>query len=85
MTLINAIRRCLALAAVLGVGACATAGPQAELSATDPHEGLNRNMPDFNLALDRNPLRPAAPGSDVVPRPRVTAMRGYALRHRHLP
>ena len=66
MKLTNAIRRCLAFAAVLGVAACATADPQAELSATDPHEGFNRKMLEFNLVLDRNVLRPAAQVYDFV-------------------
>ncbi len=85
MTLTNAIRRSLALAAVLGVGACATADPQAELSATDPHEGFNRNMLDFNLALDRNLLRPAAQGYDFVTPALVKHMLGNGFNHLDLP
>ncbi len=85
MTLTNAIRRGLALAAVLGVGACATADPQAELSATDPHEGFNRNMLDFNLALDRNLLRPAAQGYDFVTPALVKHMLGNGFNHLDLP
>ncbi len=34
MKLIDAVRRCLAFAAALGVAACATADPLAELSAS---------------------------------------------------
>ena len=85
MTLINAIRRCLALATILGVAACATADPQAELSATDTHEGFNRKMLDFNLALDRNVLRPAAQGYDVVTPTLVKHLLGNGFSHLELP
>ena len=81
MTLINAIQRCLALAAILGVAACATAGPQAELSATDPHEGFNRNMLDFNLALDRNVLRPAEQGYDFITPALIKHLLGNGFSH----
>ncbi len=85
MTLTNAIQRCLALAAILGVAACATAGPQAELSATDPHEGFNRNILDFNLALDRNLLRPTAQGYDFVTPALVKHLLGNGFSHLDLP
>ena len=85
MTLTNAIQRCLALAAVMGVAACATADPQAELSATDPHEGFNRNILDFNLALDRNVLRPAAQGYDFVTPELIKHLLGNGFSHLDLP
>ena len=85
MTLTNAIRRCLALVAILGVGACATADPQAELSATDPYEEGNRKMLDFNLALDRNVLRPVAQGYDVVTPTLVKHLLGNGFNHLDLP
>ena len=85
MSLINAIRRCLALAAVLSVAACATADPQADLSATDPHEGFNRAMLDFNLALDRNVLRPAAQGYGFVTPTLVKHLLGNGFNHLDLP
>jgi phospholipid-binding lipoprotein MlaA len=85
MTLIEAVRGCLAFAAVLGVAACATADPGAELSATDTHEGFNRNMLDFNLALDRNVLRPAAQGYDFVTPALVKHLLGNGFSHLDLP
>jgi phospholipid-binding lipoprotein MlaA len=85
MTLIDAIRRCLAFTAVLGVAACATADPGAELSATDTHEGFNRNMLDFNLALDRNLLRPAAQGYDFATPALVKHLLGNGFSHLDLP
>jgi phospholipid-binding lipoprotein MlaA len=85
MTLIEAVRGCLAFAAVLGVAACATAEPGAELSATDPHEGFNRNMLDFNLVLDRNVLRPAAQGYGFVTPAVVKHMLGNGFSHLDLP
>jgi phospholipid-binding lipoprotein MlaA len=83
--LINAIRRCLALAALLGVAACATAEPQAELSATDPHEGFNRTMLEVNLALDRYLVRPAAQGYDAVAPALVKHLIGNGFNHLDLP
>jgi phospholipid-binding lipoprotein MlaA len=85
MSLINAIRRCLALAAVLSVAACATADPQADLSATDPHEGFNRRMLRVNLALDRNVLRPVAQGYDFVTPALVKHLLGNGFNHLDLP
>ncbi len=85
MTLINAVRRCLALAAVLGIAACATADPQANLSATDPHEGFNRRMLQVNLALDRNVLRPVAQGYDFVTPALVKHLLGNGFDHLDLP
>ena len=85
MTLTNAIRRGLALGAILSVAACATVDPRAELSATDPHEGFNRNMLDFNLALDRNVLRPVARGYDAVTPALVKHLLGNGFNHLDLP
>ena len=85
MTLTNAIRRGLALGAILSVAACATADPRAELSATDPHEGFNRKMLDFNLALDRNVLRPVARGYDAVTPALVKHLLGNGFNHLDLP
>jgi phospholipid-binding lipoprotein MlaA len=85
MTLIKAGWRCLAFAAVLGVAACATAEPGAELSATDTHEGFNRNMLDFNLALDSYVLRPAAQGYDFVTPALVKHLVGNGFSHLDLP
>jgi len=85
MTLIKAIRRGLALAAILGVAGCAAAGPRADMSATDTHEGFNRNMLDFNLALDRNVLRPAARGYDFVTPALVKHLLGNGFSHLDLP
>ncbi len=85
MTLINAVRRCLALAAVLGIAACATADPQANLSATDPHEEFNRNMLEVNLVLDRNVLRPLARGYGFVTPALVKHLLGNGFAHLALP
>ncbi len=85
MTLTNATRRCLALAAVLGLAACATADPGAELSATDTHEGFNRSMLEFNLVLDRNVLRPAAQGYNLGAPELVKHLLGNGFSHLDLP
>ena len=85
MTLIDAVRRCLAFAAVLGVAACATADPQAGLSATDTQEGFNRKTLAFNLALDRNVLRPVAQGYDIVTPALIKHLVGNGFDHLDLP
>ncbi|MFQ5565011.1 MAG: VacJ family lipoprotein [Paracoccaceae bacterium] len=85
MRLSDAVRRCLAFAAVLGVAACATADPQAELSATDTHEGFNRKMLEVNLVLDRNVLRPAAQGYDFVTPALIKHLLGNGFNHLDLP
>ncbi len=89
MTVIHAIRQCqtlmVVLSTVLGLAACATADPQAELSATDPHEEFNRTMLDFNLALDRNLLRPAAQGYDFVTPALFKHLLGNGFSHLELP
>ena len=85
MKLIDAIRRCAALAMVLSVAACATADPQADLSATDPNEGFNRKMLDVNLALDRNVLRPVAQGYDAVTPTLIKHLLGNGFNHIDLP
>lgn len=85
MKLINAIRPGATLAMVLSIAACATADPQADLSATDPHEGFNRKMLDVNLALDRNVLRPVAQGYDFVTPTLIKHMIGNGFNHLDLP
>ena len=85
MKSIDAIRRCAALAMVLSVAACATADPNAELSATDPHEGFNRKMLEANLVLDRNVLRPVAQGYDFVTPALVKHLLGNGFNHLDLP
>ena len=85
MTLINAVQRCLVLAAVLGVAACATADPRANLSATDTHEGFNRAMLETNLVLDRNLLRPVAQAYDFVTPTLIKHLLANGFNHLDLP
>ena len=85
MTLIESIRRCIVLATVLGLAACASADPRAELSAADPYEDFNRTMHAVNLALDRNLLRPVAQGYDAVTPELVQHLIGNGLSHLELP
>jgi len=59
-------KRSAALAAALLLSACAGAGPGASFSERDPYEETNRTFHNFNVALDRNVLRPAAQGYDAV-------------------
>lgn len=65
MTLMRAVRGLAAAALLAALGACATADPD-DLSATDKVSGFNRAMLDFNIAMDKAVLRPAAQGYDFV-------------------
>jgi phospholipid-binding lipoprotein MlaA len=85
MKLIEAIRRALAVAAVLGVAGCATAEPGAPMSATDPEEGFNRAMLDANIGLDRYALRPAAQAYDAVTPATIKLLIGNGFNHLELP
>jgi phospholipid-binding lipoprotein MlaA len=85
MTLIDAIRRIAAMALALAIAGCATADPQVDLSATDTHQAFNQRMLDFNLALDRNLLRPAAQGYDFITPATVKHMIGNGFSHIDLP
>jgi phospholipid-binding lipoprotein MlaA len=85
MEMVKAIRRALALVAVMGVAACATAEPGAPLSATDPHESFNREMLDANIAMDRDLLRPAAQVYDTVTPGTIKLMVGNGFNHLELP
>jgi len=51
-----------AVALVLLLSACAGAGPGAGFAERDPYEETNRSIHAFNVALDRNVLRPVAQG-----------------------
>ena len=85
MKSIDAIRHCAALVMVLSVAACAAADPNADLSATDPHEGFNREVHKVNIALDRNVLRPVAQGYDFVTPALVKHLLGNGFSHLDLP
>lgn len=65
MRLMRAVRGLAAAALLAALGACATADPD-DLSATDKAPGFNRAMLDFNIAMDKAVLRPAAQGYDFV-------------------
>lgn len=84
MRLPDALRRPLAVVALLGLTACATADPS-DLSATDRHPGFNRAMHDFNVGLDRNLLRPAAQGYDFVTPTLFKHLIGNGFSHLELP
>jgi phospholipid-binding lipoprotein MlaA len=58
--------RAVPLAMALLLSACAGAGPGAEFAERDPYEDVNRNIHDFNIALDRNVLRPVSQGYGTV-------------------
>ena len=65
MTFVGALRGLAAATLLAALGACATADPN-DLSATDKVPGFNKAMLDFNIAMDKAVLRPAAQGYDFV-------------------
>ena len=85
MKLTDAIRSSTVLVMILSVAACATADPNADLSATDTHEGFNRGVHKVNIALDRNVLRPVAQGYDFVTPTLVKHLLGNGFSHLELP
>ena len=56
----------LVVAGALLVGACATVDPQTGFADVDKLEGVSRKIHQFNVAMDRNLLHPAAQGYDAV-------------------
>ena len=74
-------RRIAALAAALLLSACAGAGPGAGFSERDPYEETNRSIHGFNVALDRNVLRPVAQGYGTVTPTLAQHMIGNAFDH----
>lgn len=85
MTLSDGIRKIAVLGMVVAVSACATAGPDAELAATDRTPGFNRAMLDVNIALDRTVLRPVAQGYDAVTPTTIKHLIGNGFSHLELP
>lgn len=84
MRFLNAIRRGSAALLLLGVAACATASPD-DFSATDRTPGFNHAVHDFNLALDRNVMRPVAQGYDFVMPTLFKHLIGNGFSHLELP
>lgn len=66
------------MAAALALGACAQSGDQPATDPRDPWEGTNRQIFDFNLALDDAAIRPAAQAyRDTLPDGMRTAIRNF--------
>ena len=55
-------RKIIALVAALSLAACATPRPEVTSEIYDPNENANRKVHAFNLALDRNLVRPLSRG-----------------------
>lgn len=82
--MINGARRA-AGAALLVAGLTACASVETASDPNDPYEGFNRSMHSFNVALDRNVLRPVAIGYDTVTPDLVQLLIGNFLSHLTLP
>jgi len=81
MSILSCRFRAAPFAAALLLSACAGAGPGASFDARDPYMETNRSIHDFNVALDRNVLRPVAQGYDTVAPALVQHMLGNAFGH----
>jgi phospholipid-binding lipoprotein MlaA len=71
----------LCLAAALALTGCAGAGSGAGFAERDPYEDTNRSFHEFNLALDRNVLRPVSQGYDAVTPTLIQHLLGNAFSH----
>lgn len=68
----------LLLAAALALGACARPGDPPVTDPRDPWEATNRQIFDFNIALDDAAIRPAAEAyRDTLPMGMRTAIRNF--------
>ena len=74
-------RSVLCLAAAASLAGCAGAGPGASFDERDPYRATNEKIHDFNIALDRNVLRPVAQGYDFVTPSLLQLMIGNAYSH----
>ncbi|MEL6773939.1 MAG: VacJ family lipoprotein [Pseudomonadota bacterium] len=79
------LRRLVAVCMISGLAACASAPEGEGFAAQDPYEGTNRNIHAFNVALDKNVLRPAAKAYDVVAYGPIQLVLGNGLNHLDLP
>ena len=84
MGFLGTLRGVAAATLLSALAACATANPD-DLSATDKVPGFNQAMLDFNIALDRNLLRPAAQGYDFVTPTLFKHLIGNGLSYLELP
>lgn len=78
-------RRVIMGGALLSLAACASTDPDAGFAAMDPYENTNRAIHDFNVAVDRNVLRPAAQGYDFVTPAVFKHLFGNIFSHLDLP
>ncbi|MEM6676443.1 MAG: VacJ family lipoprotein [Pseudomonadota bacterium] len=85
MTIDRMLGRAAAAMLLLGLGACASVDETASFAEQDPYENTNRAIHDFNIALDKNVLRPVSKGYDTVAVGPVKLMIGNGLDHLELP
>lgn len=75
----HTLRPLAALALLVGLGACAGAGPGASFDERDPYRATNEAIHEFNVAADRNVLRPVAQGYDFIAPEVVQVLLGNAF------
>jgi len=85
MTRLVSVRVALAGVAMLGVGACAQVEYTDDFAAMDPYEETNRSIHAFNVALDRNVLKPVSEGYDFITPATIQLMVGNGLEHLRQP
>ena len=70
------VARVIAVLSIVGLGACATSQPGAEIN--DPYEATNRQIHAFNKGLDRAVLRPAGQIAAATPEEITTPITNFA-------
>lgn len=84
-TLVEAVRRSVLLLLVIGLTACASVDPNSDFAEVDKFEGVSRDIHKFNLAFDRNLVRPVAQGYDAVTPELIKFLLRNGLSHLSLP
>lgn len=74
---------CVLTFCAVTLGACASV--ETARNPDDPYEGFNRRIHSFNVALDKNVLRPVAKGYDFVTPALIQHLVGNFLSHLQLP
>jgi phospholipid-binding lipoprotein MlaA len=81
MRLASLVKRILPLGLAAALAGCAGAGPGASFEERDPYRETNESIHGFNVALDRNVLRPVSQGYDIVTPDLFQLMLGNAFSH----
>ena len=84
MSLQRLVRSAVLVAGLGTMSACAGDPPSGDFAAADPYEQTNRFFLKGNIRLDRNILRPAAQGYDLITPTLIKHLIGNGLGHLEL-